>query len=65
MRLPQTGPVLLAFDAVVLQRLVTPDRQSWSPDDNEEQLRTCKRKRLDLVEREQVSLIIFSNGVLQ
>src|SRR6266566_6316920 len=41
-RLPQTGPVLLAIDAVVLQRLFTPDRKAW-PLENEEQLRASTR----------------------
>jgi N-acyl homoserine lactone hydrolase len=61
LRLPQTGPVLLAIDAVVMQRLFTPDRQAWPTDDNEEQLRASTRKLLDLVEREQVTLVIFGH----
>ena len=31
--LPQTGPVLLAIDAVMMQRLFTPDRPAARPDD--------------------------------
>src|SRR6266498_5722649 len=42
-RLPQTGPVLLAIDAVVLQRLFTPDRKAW-PFEDEEQLRASTQK---------------------
>ncbi len=61
LRLPQTGPVLLAIDAVVLQRLFTPDRRAWPGDDNEEQLRASTRKLLDLVEREHVALVIFGH----
>src|SRR5579864_8842396 len=53
-RLPQTGPVLLAIDAVMMQRLFTPDRQAWPLDDNEEQVRASTRKLLDLVEHEHV-----------
>ncbi len=60
MRLPQTGPVLLAIDAVVLQRLFTTDRKAW-PLENEEQLRASTRKLLDLVEREHVALVIFGH----
>ncbi len=60
-RLPRTGPVLLAIDAVVMQRLFTPDRRAWPGDDNEEQLRASTRKLLDLVEREQVTLVIFGH----
>jgi N-acyl homoserine lactone hydrolase len=60
-RLPQTGPVLLTIDAVMMQRLFTPDRQAWPVDDNEEQLRASTRKLLELVEREQVTLVIFGH----
>src|SRR6516162_3073766 len=42
--LPRTGPVLLAIDAVVLERLFTPDRRAWPTDDNEEELRASTRK---------------------
>ncbi len=60
-RLPQTGPVLLAIDAVMLQRLFTPDRVAGPGDDNEEHLRASTRKLLELVEREQVALVIFGH----
>lgn len=60
-RLPQTGPVLLTIDAVMLQRAFTPDRQAWPVDDNEEQLRASTRKLLHLVEREHVALVIFGH----
>ena len=59
--LPQTGRVLLAIDAVVLQRLFTADRRAWPTDDNEEQLRASTRKLLYLVEREHVALVIFGH----
>ena len=59
--LPQTGPVLLAIDAVVLQRLFTPDRRAWPNDENEEQLRASTRKLLDLVKREHVALVVFGH----
>ena len=58
-RLPQTGPVLLAIDAVSMQRLFTPDRKAAPIDDNEEQLRASTRKLLDVVEREHVTLVVF------
>ncbi len=61
LRLPRTGPVLLAIDAVVLQRLFTPERRAWPDDDNEEQLRASTRKLLHLVEREHVALVIFGH----
>jgi N-acyl homoserine lactone hydrolase len=60
-RLPQTGPVLLAIDAVMMQRLFTMDRKAWPNDDNEEQLLASTRKLLDLVEREQVQLVVFGH----
>lgn len=60
-RLPQTGPVLLAIDAVMMQHTFTTDRQAWPNDDNEEQLRASTQKLLDLVEREHVSLVIFGH----
>ena len=60
-RLPQTGPVLLTIDAVMMQRVFTPDRQAWPMDDNEEQLRASTRKLLELVEREHVALVIFGH----
>ena len=63
-RLPQTGPVLLAIDAVLLQRLFTPDRKAW-PLENEEQLRASTRELLDLVKREHVTLVIFGHDGLQ
>jgi N-acyl homoserine lactone hydrolase len=59
--LPETGPVLLAIDAVVMQRLFTPDRQPWPMDDNEEQLLASTHKLLDLVEREHVALTVFGH----
>jgi N-acyl homoserine lactone hydrolase len=63
-RLPQTGAVLLAIDAVLLQRLFTPDRKAW-PLENEEQLRASTRKLLNMVEREHVALVIFGHDGLQ
>lgn len=59
-RLPQTGPVLLAIDAVMLQSLFTPDRPA-QPFEDEAQLRASTRKLLNLVEREQISLVIFGH----
>jgi N-acyl homoserine lactone hydrolase len=60
-RLPHTGPVLLAIDAVVMQRLFIPDRRAWPTDDNEVELRASTRKLLDLVEREGVTLVVFGH----
>jgi N-acyl homoserine lactone hydrolase len=60
-RLPQTGQALLTIDAVMMQRQFTSDRIAWPTDDNEEQLRASTRKLLDLVEREQVTLVVFGH----
>jgi N-acyl homoserine lactone hydrolase len=65
LRLPQTGPVLLAIDAVALRRLFTPERQKWPLDDDEQQLRASTQKLLDVVEREQVALVIFGHDAAQ
>src|SRR5262249_20601622 len=61
LRLPQTGPVLLAIDAVARQRLFTPARSAWPVDENEEQVRASTRKLLELVERERVQLVVFGH----
>lgn len=60
-QLPQTGAVLLAIDAVVMQRLFTPERKAWPTDDNEEQLRASTQKLLDVAKRERVALAIFGH----
>lgn len=59
--LPDTGPILLAIDAVVMERLFTPDRQAWPMDDDQEQLRASTQKLLALVKDEQVVLTIFGH----
>jgi N-acyl homoserine lactone hydrolase len=64
-RLPHTGPVLLAIDAAMMQRLFTPERQAWPNDENEAQLLASTQKLLDLVEREQVPLVIFGHDGAQ
>jgi N-acyl homoserine lactone hydrolase len=60
-RLPKAGKVLLAIDAVMMERLFTPDRKAWPADENEEQLRASTQKLLDLVERERVALVVFGH----
>jgi N-acyl homoserine lactone hydrolase len=64
-RLPRTGFVLLAIDAVMMQRLFVPDRQAWRHDENEEQLRASTMKLLTIVEREKVPLVVFGHDALQ
>ena len=58
-RLPKTGPVLLAIDAVALQRAFSVDRKASPIDDNDEQLRASTKKLLDLVEVERIKLVVF------
>jgi N-acyl homoserine lactone hydrolase len=60
-RLPQTGAVLLAIDAAMMQHAFTVDRKAWPNDDNEEQLRASTCKLLDLVKRENVALVVFGH----
>jgi len=60
-RLPQSGPVLLAIDAVMMQHLFTPERRAWPMDDNEQQLRASTQKLLALVEHEHVALVVFGH----
>jgi len=64
-RLPKSGPILLAIDAVAIQRLFTADRNSSPIDENENQLRFSTRKLLDIVERENISLVVFGHDGLQ
>ena len=64
-RLPKFGPVLLAIDAVMLQRLFTMERKASPKDDNEEQLLASTKKLLDIVEREQVQLTVFGHDGIQ
>jgi N-acyl homoserine lactone hydrolase len=58
-RLPHSGAILLAIDAVMMQHTFTPDRKAWPHDDNEEQLRASTVRLLELVERENIQLVVF------
>jgi N-acyl homoserine lactone hydrolase len=62
LRLPETGAVLLAIDAVPLARLFTIERKPWPFDDNEEQLIASTQKLLDLAEREGAMVIFGHDG---
>jgi N-acyl homoserine lactone hydrolase len=64
-RLPQSGPVLLAIDAVAQERLFTTERQPWPIDDDADELRANTRKLLDLVAREGVTLVVFGHDGAQ
>ena len=60
-RLPETGPVLLAIDAVPVQHAFTPERQASPTDMDQETLQASTRKLLALAQREQVVLTIFGH----
>lgn len=64
-RLPRTGPVLLAGDALLLRRHFALDRQPWPFDDDVEQMLTSTGKLLDLAKREQVALVVFHHDGAQ
>jgi N-acyl homoserine lactone hydrolase len=60
-RLPASGPVLLAIDAALLKRTFTMDRKAGPYDEDERLLLASTRKMLDLVERESVKLVVFGH----
>jgi len=60
-----TGPVLLAIDAVMMQSGFTADRKAWPTDDNEDQLRASTVRLLDIVEREKVAVVVFGHDGTQ
>jgi N-acyl homoserine lactone hydrolase len=60
-RLPQTGPVLLAVDAVMMAHTFTPERKPWPNDQDETQLIASTIKLLDLVKRENVAFVVFGH----
>lgn len=59
--LPQSGPILLAIDAVPLQRMFTPERPAWPGDDNGDETRASTQKLLDLVAKEGINLVVFGH----
>ncbi|HUZ02451.1 MAG TPA: N-acyl homoserine lactonase family protein [Thermomicrobiaceae bacterium] len=64
-KLPRTGAVLLAIDAVVMEHLFHAERRAWPTDDDEDQLRASTRRLLDLVEREPVAFTVFGHDGAQ
>jgi len=64
-RLPKMGLVLLAIDAVMMERLFLPERKAWPKDCDEEQLRASTRKLLQIVQREDVKLVVFGHDGIQ
>lgn len=65
LRLPHTGTVLLAIDAVMMQSLFTAERKAWPNDEDEEQLRASTRKLLAIAEGEKVALTVFGHDGAQ
>jgi N-acyl homoserine lactone hydrolase len=59
--LPETGPVLPTSDAIFSQRSFTPDRKEEPRDLNAEDALASTHKLLNLVKKEQVSLVIFGH----
>ncbi len=58
-RLPRTGPVLLAGDAVPVQADFRPDREAGRFDLDADAARASARKLLSLAERERAALVVF------
>jgi N-acyl homoserine lactone hydrolase len=59
--LPNTGPVLLAVDAIATQEFFTPDRQGGPMDLDGAGAIASTRKLIDLAEKKRASLIIFGH----
>lgn len=64
-RLPETGVVLLAADAVPSKNSFTLGRKAGGFDEDEVALNASTQKLLNLVERERVSLVVFGHDAEQ
>jgi len=64
-RLPQTGNVLLAIDAVMMQSGFKPDRKASPKDENEKQLRASTVKLLEIGKSQKVKLVVFGHDGTQ
>lgn len=64
-RLPETGTVLLAIDAVILASRLNPDVQPTPNDEDGEALRASTRKLIELAERERAVLVVFGHDGTQ
>lgn len=60
-RLPETGAVLLAIDAVGAQSDFRANRDDFSRDDNAEATLASTRRLLDLAQRENAALVVFGH----
>jgi N-acyl homoserine lactone hydrolase len=65
-RLPQTGPVLLAIDAVTQAAQFDTDRQELGPNDMDAaSVRASTRRLVELARREGVALVVFGHDAAQ
>jgi N-acyl homoserine lactone hydrolase len=65
-RLPETGPVLLAIDAIADQSMLDPDNRPIHPTDEDEAgVRASTRKLVELARREGVVLIVHGHDSQQ
>ena len=65
-RLPETGPVLLAIDAIPSRGALDPDTRPIGPfDQDEAEVRASTRKLVDLAAREGVRLIVHGHDAEQ
>jgi N-acyl homoserine lactone hydrolase len=65
-RLPETGPVLLAIDAITASGQLDPDTREITQFDLEEEgVRASTRKLVDLADREGVQLIVLGHDTEQ
>ena len=65
-RLPETGPVILAIDAIAERSMLDPDRRPIHPTDEDEVgVRASTRKLVDLAQREGVKLMVHGHDSQQ
>jgi N-acyl homoserine lactone hydrolase len=64
-RLPHSGNILLAIDAVMMQSQFTPDRKPGPRDDDAEKTRASTLKLLEIVKNENIALTVFGHDGTQ
>jgi N-acyl homoserine lactone hydrolase len=64
-RLPNTGAVLLAIDAIQRQELFTADREKMPMDEDGEAVKASARKLLEIAQREQAAFTVFGHDPVQ
>jgi N-acyl homoserine lactone hydrolase len=64
--LPETGPVILAIDAIAESSMLDPDNRPIHPTDEDEVgVRASTRKLVDLAQREGVGLMVHGHNSQQ